>query len=196
MKLEDFRPGIRSLEISKNPFGPVVAAHLHVRSGGPGSPRRQRVKQRLVRQLHESGFSSDDIRQLYRLIDWFLQLDRVQEEVFWLELRRYERKHEMPYITSVERIGHKKGLEQGLKRGLEQGLEEGLQKGRAEGQMEGHARGVRDSIRTVLTARFGDGCLERLGDLEDVSDPSQLSALTLASATVPSFEDFLTILSA
>lgn len=92
----------------------------------------------------------------------------------------------MPYITSVERMGMEKGREKGLAEGHEKGLAEGVEKG--------HARGVRDSIRTVLAARFGEGCLEQLGGLEDVSDPTQLSALTLAAATVPTIEEFLTIL--
>ena len=81
----------------------------------------------------------------------------------------------MPYITSVERMGMEKGHEKGL--------------------AEGRAQGVRDSIRTVLVARFGDGCLEQLGGLAGVSDPSQLSSLTLVAATAATFEEFFAALS-
>ncbi|MEW6218894.1 MAG: hypothetical protein AB1634_05075 [Thermodesulfobacteriota bacterium] len=42
----------------------------------------------------------------------------------------------MPYVSSVERIGMKRGLEQGLAKGLEQGLERGLERGRQEGRRE------------------------------------------------------------
>ncbi|MGE0490548.1 MAG: hypothetical protein AB7S38_15180 [Vulcanimicrobiota bacterium] len=65
VKLEELRPVIRELEANKNPFGPVVAAHLHVRSAGPDSPKRQRIKQRLVRQLYKTGFTREQVRQLF-----------------------------------------------------------------------------------------------------------------------------------
>ncbi|MGE0490547.1 MAG: hypothetical protein AB7S38_15175 [Vulcanimicrobiota bacterium] len=94
----------------------------------------------------------------------------------------------MPYITSVERMGMERGLAEGHEKGLAEGLEKGIE--------AGHARGVRDSIRTVLAARFGEGFLEQLGGLEDVSDSSQLSSLTLAAVSAVTFEDFLTALSA
>ena len=174
VKLEEFRPILPQLEQSKNPFGPVVAAHLHTRTGGPDSDRRQRIKQRLVRQLHESGFSIKDIRQLFRLIDWFLRLSERQEGVFRLNLEIYEREKNMPYITSVERIGIKKGLEQG----------------RAEGQIEG----LKQAVRTFLKGRFPEVGDETLSHLDEIADQERLSALALKAATAPSIDDFLAAL--
>ena len=167
VKLEEFRPILPQLEQSKNPFGPVVAAHLHTRTGGPDSDRRQRIKQRLVRQLHESGFSIKDIRQLFRLIDWFLRLSERQAGVFWRELEIYERKNNMPYITSVERIGIQKGLEQGRLEGLKQ------------------------AVRTILQGRFPGLGVEALCRLDELTDQERLSALALKAATAPSIDDFL-----
>ncbi len=43
----------------------------------------------------------------------------------------------MPYITSVERLARKEGLEEGLEEGREKGREEGRQEGRQEGILAG-----------------------------------------------------------
>ena len=124
-----------------------------------------------MRQLHESGFSIKDIRQLFRLIDWFLRLSERQAGVFWRELEIYERKNNMPYITSVERIGIQKGLEQG----------------RAEGQIEG----LKQAVRTILKGRFPEVGDEALSRLDHIVDQERLSALALKAATALSIDDFL-----
>ena len=59
----------------------------------------------------------------------------------------------MPYVTSVERIGIEKGLQQGLHQGLQQGLHQGLQ------------QGEQNLLLRMLTRRFGslpDDMRERL----------------------------------
>ncbi len=38
---------------------------------------------------------------------------------FKADLKRYEQENQMPYITSIERMGIAEGLEQGLEQGLE-----------------------------------------------------------------------------
>ena len=77
----------------------------------------------------------------------------------------------MPYITSVERIGIKKGLEQG----------------RAEGQLEG----LKQAVRTFLKGRFPEVGDETLSHLDEIADQERLSALALKAATAPSIDDFL-----
>jgi predicted transposase/invertase (TIGR01784 family) len=37
------------------------------------------------------------------------------------ELEEYEREQQMPYVTSIERMGIEQGIEQGIERGIEQG---------------------------------------------------------------------------
>jgi hypothetical protein len=49
---------------------------------------------------------------------------------FWRDLQEYEEEARMSYVTSVERIGFKRGLEQGearLRQSLLDGIELGLQ---------------------------------------------------------------------
>jgi hypothetical protein len=43
------------------------------------------------------------------------------EEGVWKEIRRYEEEKNMPYITSVEKIGIQQEIEQGIQQGIQQG---------------------------------------------------------------------------
>src|SRR5262245_11782675 len=74
VKLLDFRGREEALERDVNPFAAVVLAQLKELEtrGAPGE--RWRWKVRLVKGLYERGLSADDVRQLFRLIDWMLQL--------------------------------------------------------------------------------------------------------------------------
>jgi hypothetical protein len=66
-------------------------------------------KLRLVRMLYRRGYSRKDIIQLFRLIDWLIKLPDALEEIFWEEIEK-EEEQGMPYVTSVERIGEKRGM--------------------------------------------------------------------------------------
>jgi flagellar biosynthesis/type III secretory pathway protein FliH len=74
-------------------------------------------------------------------------------------LLEFERKQNMPYVTSVERFGIEKGLQQGIEKGLQQGIEKGLQQGIEKGLQQGIQRGQmmasRQDILELLEARFG-----------------------------------------
>jgi len=49
-----------------------------------------------------------------------LRLPEELEEQLWTEIQTFETVEHMPYVTSVERIGIRKGVEQGMQQGLEQ----------------------------------------------------------------------------
>ena len=92
------------------------------------------------------GFSKKDVLNLYRFIDWVIDLPRNLEQDFLTEIEAFEGAKKMPYITSAERIGIEKGREQGLTQGLERGLERGLEKGR---------KSLALNLSKVLRKRFG-----------------------------------------
>jgi len=46
---------------------------------------------------------------LFRFIDWVLQLPEPEAIAFWHELRETEEEKRMQYVTSVERIGIQEG---------------------------------------------------------------------------------------
>ncbi len=47
--------------------------------------------------------------KLFRVLDWMLQLPDVLEQEFKRELIAFEEQANMPYITSIERLGRQEG---------------------------------------------------------------------------------------
>jgi hypothetical protein len=122
-KLLDHRPDEASLERNPNPFAAVVLAQLKEieTRGSPGE--RWRWKVRLVQGLYDRGLGAEQIRQLFRLIDWMVQLPEELQRQFREELHRFEEGRRMPYVTSIERLARKEGLEEGLLEGIAWTLE-------------------------------------------------------------------------
>ena len=86
-------------------------------------------------------------------------LPEGSKQAFWLELKAYEEERKVPYITSVEKIGFVRGIQQG----------------REEGREEGH----RSLVILLLEQRVGqlpDGVRDRLAQLS----LTQLEALAIA----------------
>jgi hypothetical protein len=118
VKLLDFAARVDVLEASSNPFAPVVLAHLKARETAADPAGRQAWKVRLVRGLYERGFSAQDVRELFRLIDWLMELPPALNRVFRQEVDRIEEERRMPFVTSIERIGICKGLCRGIETAL------------------------------------------------------------------------------
>ncbi len=102
------------LEASDNPFAKVVLAHLKARETKGDPANRHRWKLRLVRGLYERGFSAKDVRELFRVIDWLMELPSPIERQFWQDLDNIQKEKQMPYVTSIERRGRAKGLHCGI----------------------------------------------------------------------------------
>jgi len=60
-----------------------------------------------------------DVRNLFRFIDWMMDLPRELEDQFLQDVHQYEEEKRMPYITPAERIWMEKGLLKGIELGLE-----------------------------------------------------------------------------
>ena len=71
---------------------------------------------------------------LYCFIDWLLVLPEDLEEEFARELCEYEKEKIMQYVSSIERIGFKKGKQQGMQHGMRQGVQQGVQQGMQQGE--------------------------------------------------------------
>ncbi|MDQ2696807.1 MAG: DUF4351 domain-containing protein, partial [Pseudomonadota bacterium] len=119
VKLLDYRG--QDLEGQRNPFAVAVLAHLKALETAGDAEGRYRGKLHLVRGLYQRGYGRKDILELFRFIDWVLQLPAALEDRFWSELQTYEEAQKMTYVTSVERIGIRKGIEQGIQQGIQQG---------------------------------------------------------------------------
>ena len=125
VKLLDYRERWQELEASDNPFATVVMAHIKAKETAHNSDERYRWKLYLIRRLYERGYRKEDILELFRFIDWVLQLPQEQEERLWQELNDFEARRKMQYVTSVEKIGFNKGKQEGFQEGKQEGLQLG-----------------------------------------------------------------------
>jgi hypothetical protein len=114
VKLLDFTAREAILEASANPFAQVVLAHLKARQTRDNPVDRHAWKIRLVRGLYERGFSAKDVRELFRVIDWLMELPPALNNVFWQELDKIQEERQMPFVTSIERVGHCNGMREGI----------------------------------------------------------------------------------
>jgi hypothetical protein len=84
-------------------------------------------KLKLVKNLYALGYSGEDIRVLYEFIDYVISLPANLDREFLTEMHKYEETINMGYVTSAERIGIEKGIEQGIEIGIEKGVGLGIQ---------------------------------------------------------------------
>jgi len=121
IKLLDFADDIAGLERSPNVFATMVLAHIMTTKTAGAPVDRQQWKIRLMRSLYERGKSSDEIRQMFRVIDWMMDLPPALELQFKAVLEQIEEEKKMPYVTSVERLAKEEGREEGREEGMQIG---------------------------------------------------------------------------
>ena len=91
----------------------VVLAHLKALETRRSPDERRAWKVRLVKGLHGRGMAPEDVRQLFRFIDWVMELPAGLEQDFWNEITEYQEKRR-PFIDIAERVGMEKGLLRGI----------------------------------------------------------------------------------
>ncbi len=156
VKLLDFENRIDELEASTNPFASVILAHLKTQATKHDPETRFVWKMRFIRNLYERGFDANQVRQLFRLIDWIIRLPAELDEKVDEEVEKFEKEKEMPFVTGIERRAQKLGEERGMKLGEERGK-------------------VRGGIRTGIELRFGkvtpqdDELIDKISDLNTLN---------------------------
>ena len=105
VKLLDKMQDWDALEENTNPFATVVMAHLKASQTRKDREERLRWKLSLTRRLYQQGYQRQDIINLFAFIDWVMTLPDNLSAQFWTEVRQFEEEQQMPYITSVERLG-------------------------------------------------------------------------------------------
>jgi hypothetical protein len=113
-KLLDLAMSEAELEASPNPFSKVVLAHLKAMQTQSDPAGRHAWKIRLVRSLYERGLSGNDIRELFRVIDWLMELPEPLTNLFWQDIRKIQEERQMPFISTPQRVGEWHGLRQGI----------------------------------------------------------------------------------
>ena len=97
---------------------PMVLAHRKTLETRRAPADRQVWKVRLVKGLYERGFSADDVRQLFRFIDWLMDLPEAAEQLFWQEITPYQEEKHMPFMTIAGGVGREQDLLKGIELGL------------------------------------------------------------------------------
>lgn len=122
VKLIDWQGREEELLTSRNPFALVTHAYLATRATRSADEQRRIFKLRIVRRLYEQDYTEEDVRKLFRVIDWMMRLEEEQAIIFKHELGELEAEKGMQYVTSVERLARKEGKQEGLEEGRQQGL--------------------------------------------------------------------------
>jgi flagellar biosynthesis/type III secretory pathway protein FliH len=107
--------------------------------------------------LTTPALAAEEVRKLFRLIDWLMALPPPLAEQFHDELTRIAEEKQMAYVTSTERIAEEKGRKQGREEGWEKGLKRG--------------------IHAVLESRFGDAGLRLMLEIEALRDVQLLETI-------------------
>jgi hypothetical protein len=128
VKLLDYASKYQELESDSNPFAVVVLAHLKALETRRSPADRRAWKMRLVKGLYGRGMNPEDVRHLFRFINWVMDLPAPQERAFEEELDAYQQEKRMPFIDFVERRGLEKGLLEGIEKCLKMRFgDEGLE---------------------------------------------------------------------
>ncbi|PXF57345.1 MAG: hypothetical protein C4B58_10140 [Deltaproteobacteria bacterium] len=103
-----------------------------------------------------------------------MSLPEDLDDLFWQEVRQYEEEKNMPYVTSVERIGIKKGIQQGIQQGM---LEE-----------------ARDMLLELLEERFGVLSSSTVTQIKAIGQREVLKGLFKQALRVQSMDQFKELL--
>ena len=161
IKLVDYNDKWAELEASANPFATVVMAHLKTQATAHDGRARPAWKLTLLRRLYRLGYRRNDVIQLYRFIDWLMQLPKSLDQELWRTIKQEEGGQTMPYISYAERVGMEEGLEKGLQQGLQRGLRQGLLSG----------------IELALKLKFGQAGIILAPEIRQIEDVALLQAV-------------------
>jgi flagellar biosynthesis/type III secretory pathway protein FliH len=126
---------------------------------------RALAKLELTRRLYERGYHRQEVLDLYRFIDWLLQLPEELEAQVWQQIVQFEEAQHVTYISTAERMGHQKGLQEGREQGRQQGRQEGLR------------QGLLDGLELALELKFGRAGLDLVPELRQIEDVAVLQAV-------------------
>ena len=97
----------------------MVLGHLDTQETRQDPGDRKDRKFSLIKRLRQRGWNDTQVRRLFKLIDWMMELPGPLADEYWNELRQYEEKEHMPFITTPQRYGRAEGRLEGIEAVLE-----------------------------------------------------------------------------
>jgi hypothetical protein len=175
VKLVDYAERAEELERDQNPFAAVVLSHLKTQETRADPVGRRTWKFRLVKSLYDRGLNGEQVRLLFKFLDWVMDLPEELEEALSIDVAEFEKEIMMPYVTSIERLAEEKGRA----------------KGKIEGKIEGKAEANAKTLLRLLTKRFQTAVPPEVEDrIRTSTDPDMLDAWIDASQDAGDLADF------
>jgi hypothetical protein len=178
IKVLDWGEHWADLEQDPSPFAIVVMAHLKTLETRRAPADRKAWKWSLTRMLYERGYGREQIINLFRFIDWVMMLPLGLEQELRREIEAFEETQRMKYVSTIERLAERRGIEQGIEQGREQAL--------------------REAILDVLAERFGlvpDRFSDLLNQIEEIAVLQTLLRQAVTIASLELFEERIARLS-
>ncbi|NER99046.1 MAG: transposase, partial [Symploca sp. SIO1B1] len=166
VKLLDYQAQWQDLEESTNPFAIMTMAHLTTLMTQGKPQRRQQGKWDVVRKLLEKGYDQEDIRKLFRLLDWMMTLPEELQQSFEEQLSRYQQERRMPLLSHME----------------------------IRGMQRGAVQNAHEWLLEVLTIRFEvvpPEVIEAINQIEEVSILKQLHRQAITISSMVEFQKLL-----
>ncbi len=170
------------LRESTNPTALFVLAHLATLKHRGNYELMANEKRWLFRKMLEGGYNATQIRYLFKVVDYFMNLPPELEREVDAIVEEVRRKQKRSWLSPWERRVLERGARKGLMDGLQQGLQQGIQ------------QGLRKAIQANLEVRFGQIPVEVLNLIQQVSRESELDKLLRQSIQVESLEQFKALL--
>jgi len=145
-KLTDYYDRVDELLSIDNAFALITAAHILTQKTRKESQARYEAKLRLVRLLYERQWDKQRIIDLFEVVDWLMKLPKWLETKIFQEIESIERKENMRYINSVQRMY--------------------MEKFRAEGVVTGEVK----VLKKLLEKRFGSLPTWAIDKLENAAE--------------------------
>ena len=123
-------------------------------------------KEALGQYFFERGYNQDDIRQLFRAVDWMITLPDELQQSFEAQVTRYQKERNMPLLSHMEVRAEKRGS----------------------------LLTARESVLEALDTRFEAVPTEVADLINQIEDKAQLKHLHRQAITVASLEEFQQLL--
>jgi len=101
------------------------------------------VKRELMLECFNAGWSKQEIRILFKFIDWIIRLPEELQQKLKQEIIKVEKELNMTYIPTYEREAYYEGKMEGIK----EGKTEGIKEGKTEGIKEERQKTAREMLK-------------------------------------------------